>query len=154
MTHPNVCRIHELYFQEKSQILSMELLHGETLAVFLRRHGPMNAREAWPVLRQIASALDAAHRAGVIHRDLKPGNVILAGNGSGPIRAVVTDFGLARGAERSAQDATDTGLGAGTPAYMSPEQLRGEPASYSCRDCTPTGHRKHRRSHARRIGVG
>ncbi|HYX25183.1 MAG TPA: serine/threonine-protein kinase, partial [Thermoanaerobaculia bacterium] len=141
VTHPNVCRIFDVSHHreegsaEATIFLTMELLPGETLSQRLRRAGPMLPGEALGIASQIAAALDAAHHAGVIHRDLKPGNVVLvegrgAGAGRGP-RAVVTDFGLARldsGAEAAAGQAlTLTGAAGvvGTPAYLAPEQVEG-----------------------------
>ncbi|HEX3551834.1 MAG TPA: tetratricopeptide repeat protein [Thermoanaerobaculia bacterium] len=141
VTHPNVCRIFDVSHHreagsaEATIFLTMELLPGETLSQRLRRAGSMLPGEALEIARQIAEALDAAHRVGVVHRDLKPGNVVLvegrgAVAGRGP-RAVVTDFGLARldsGAEPAAGQAlTLTGAAGvvGTPAYLAPEQVDG-----------------------------
>ncbi|MFL6193622.1 MAG: tetratricopeptide repeat protein [Thermoanaerobaculia bacterium] len=128
VTHPNVCRIFDVGSSGEGTIfLTMELLAGETLAQRLRRAGPMAQEEALPVARQIAGALDAAHQAGVIHRDLKPGNVMLVEGRSGGVRAVVTDFGLARQQSAEMQGMTLTAAAAvvGTPAYLAPEQVEG-----------------------------
>ena len=107
VTHPNVCRIFDIgHHQEDTGstsnsspanviFLTMELLKGETLAQHLNRIGRMTTSEALPLVEQIAAGLDAAHQAGIIHRDFKPGNVILVPGQNG-IRAVITDFGLAR----------------------------------------------------------
>src|SRR5918999_3303837 len=134
VTHPNVCRIFDVSYHRDATaegfiFLTMELLSGETLAQRLKRTGPMVAEEALPIARQIAQALDAAHQAGVVHRDLKPGNVMLAEN-RGALRAVVTDFGLARlagGGDGSGQGLTLTAAAAvvGPPAYLAPEQVDG-----------------------------
>ncbi|HXU44213.1 MAG TPA: tetratricopeptide repeat protein [Thermoanaerobaculia bacterium] len=135
VTHPNVCRIFDVArdrpnpaTDEGTTFLTMELLLGETLAERIRTGGAMAPQEALPIIRQIASALDAAHDAGVIHRDLKPGNVILVPGKDGAVRAVVTDFGLARtesaAGEKSAT-MTAAGFFIGTPAYISPEQIEG-----------------------------
>jgi eukaryotic-like serine/threonine-protein kinase len=137
VTHPNVCRIFDVsYHRNGGQppedgviFLTMELLPGESLAQRLHRAGPMTPEEALPIARQIAEALHAAHQAGVIHRDLKPGNIML-GESRGATRAVVTDFGLARlDAEGPAGQAlTLTAAAAvvvGTPAYLAPEQVEG-----------------------------
>jgi tetratricopeptide (TPR) repeat protein/tRNA A-37 threonylcarbamoyl transferase component Bud32 len=135
VTHPNVCRIFDVshHREEGSHgaviFLTMELLPGETLAERLRRTGPLPPDLALPIVRQVAEALHAAHQAGVVHRDLKPGNVILA-EGRGGVRAVVTDFGLAR-REKSLEDPRGADLtGAagvvGTPAYLAPEQIEGK----------------------------
>jgi serine/threonine protein kinase len=101
--HPNVCRIHDVFehvvrsgnHEARIRCLSMELLAGETLGRRLRRTGKLSAARALPIALQIAQALKAAHDVGVIHRDLKPDNVILV-PGKNEIRAVVTDFGIAR----------------------------------------------------------
>jgi serine/threonine protein kinase len=107
VTHPNVCRIYDVFhhkvesgnYESRVRFLTMELLAGETLGKRLRRAGPLPLERALPVAEQIAMALAAAHEAGVIaHRDLKPDNVVLVPKRTG-FRAVVTDFGLARGAE-------------------------------------------------------
>ena len=104
----------------------MELLEGESLSERLRRTGAMDAETALPIVRQVAAGLDAAHRAGVIHRDFKSGNVLLVPEGRG-VRAVVTDFGLARQVETVSDPAiTMSGGGlVGSPAYMAPEQVEG-----------------------------
>jgi serine/threonine protein kinase len=106
VTHPNVCRIYDVFehvvhsgnHQARIRCLSMELLPGETLGQKLRREGKLRADRALSIARQIALALKAAHDAGVVHRDLKPENVILVSpvKAGGELRAVVTDFGLAR----------------------------------------------------------
>jgi len=127
VTHPNVCRIFDVGSSAGTIFLTMELLAGETLAQRLRRGGPMSAEEALPIARQIADALDAAHRAGVVHRDLKPGNVMLA-ESRGGTRAVVTDFGLARleaGGDAAGLTLTAAAAVVGTPAYLAPEQVEG-----------------------------
>ena len=138
VTHPNVCRIFDLFRHPVSRsaestsgsgfvFVSMELLAGETLAESLKRVIRMPTADALPIAVQAASGLAAAHEAGVLHRDLKPGNIILV-PGTKRVRAVITDFGLAL---RSSSDSsrsgaiTDTGKSLGTPAYMSPEQVEG-----------------------------
>jgi TolB-like protein/Tfp pilus assembly protein PilF len=141
VTHPNVCRIYDVFHHtqprsgsdetpEKIAFLTMELLRGETLAQRVQRTGPMPSEEALPVIEQMAAALDAAHRAGVIHRDFKSSNVMLVPRGSETRepRVVVTDFGLAHSNtedQELSKAFTGTGELLGTPAYMAPEQLRG-----------------------------
>jgi eukaryotic-like serine/threonine-protein kinase len=131
ITHPNVCRIYDLGLHEdrngngdrpsRTMFVTMELLAGPTLAERLRQKGPMSRDEALPVLSQLAEALHAAHEANIVHRDFKPGNVMLVnGRGDSGVRAVVTDFGLAAEISAGARPA------AGTPDYMSPEQVRGQ----------------------------
>jgi serine/threonine protein kinase len=107
--------------------VTMELLAGESLADRLAREGRLTTAEALPIATQIASALAAAHRAGVIHRDLKSRNVMLAPSKDGGVRAVVTDFGLARALEPDGGHSSLTGGNGlvGTPDYMAPEQVEG-----------------------------
>lgn len=123
VTHPNVCRIHDLWRHTReggrtTHFLTMELLEGETLAARLAREGRMDPAVVLSMARQMVEGLEAAHAAGVIHRDLKPGNVMLVGE-----RVVITDFGLSR--SLSVSGATVTGSTLGTPAYMAPEQIEG-----------------------------
>ncbi len=127
VTHPNVCRVYDLYHEGNIPFLSMELLPGESLAQRLKRIGsgnPFPKADAMIILRQCASALDAAHLAGLAHRDFKPANVMLVDEDPRCVRAVVTDFGLAQPIASSGTDAVST-PGAGTPAYMPPEQAGG-----------------------------
>jgi len=132
VTHPNVCRIYDLFRHTdasgESVFLSMELLIGETLAERLARTGRMTTQEALPIILQMADALTAAHVAGILHRDFKPGNVILVPSSKADgVRAVVTDFGLAfEPTERDASATLRASRGMpGTPAYMAPEQIEG-----------------------------
>jgi serine/threonine protein kinase len=136
VTHPNVCRIFDLFRhrpddggQQEIVFISMELLHGKTLGEYLKR-GKRDMAEALPMVEQMASALSAAHLVGIVHRDFKPGNVVLVGE-PGRWRIVVTDFGLALRSLTTDEDAShSTGQTfLGTPAYMSPEQLEGRPAT-------------------------
>jgi serine/threonine-protein kinase len=103
--------------------LVMELVDGKPLSALLRRGRPMPADQATALLSQVADALGAAHRAGIVHRDVKPANLIVT-----PDRQVkVTDFGIARAADGVAL--TRTGQVMGTPQYLSPEQAEGRPAT-------------------------
>ena len=127
VTHNNVCRVHDLVVdrsEDGSEVLylSMEYLEGETLASRIAR-GPLPLAEARPLIENMADALSAAHRADVIHRDFKSGNVILVERHNVK-HAVVTDFGLAR-AVRDSDFKSHTRM-AGTVHYMAPEQIRGE----------------------------
>jgi serine/threonine protein kinase len=103
VSHENVCRVHELFTGTAGDnwhlpFFTMELLRGETLYERVRRSGPLPPWEARSVAHQVCAGLDAAHRCGVVHRDLKSGNVILlqSVNGERPLHAKITDFGLAR----------------------------------------------------------
>ena len=133
ITHPNVCRIFDVGFHRPDAgdpvpFLTMELLPGETLATRLRRHGPIAPRDALPLVEQMAAGLQAAHGAGVIHRDFKSANVMLVPDG-GRVRVVITDFGLAKaaaGGHHADSTALTGGHALGTPAYMAPEQITGD----------------------------
>jgi tetratricopeptide (TPR) repeat protein len=129
VTHPNVCRIYDAGRQDNVIFVTMELLDGETLSHYLSARGRIPASEAKEILRQLCAGLQAAHDAGVIHRDFKSANVMLASRGS-TVRAVITDFGLARTTTPSLDAyASHSGTIIGTPAYMAPEQIRGEPVT-------------------------
>ena len=124
--HPNVAHVYEIGSQEDVRFICMEYVEGETLRAKLRR-GPMERGEALRVATQIASALAAAHQAGIIHRDVKPENVMVTPDGY----AKVLDFGLAKLREPHGADAdtmlkTKTGVAMGTLGYMAPEQFSGD----------------------------
>jgi tetratricopeptide (TPR) repeat protein len=132
VSHRHVCRIYDLAVDPGPPavpFLSMELLPGETLAEVLRRHGPPPEAQARRWLEQVAAGLDAAHAAGVVHGDFKPGNVLFRAAGAdGAREAVITDFGLARWTAAAPAGARGDGP-IGTLAYMAPEQLAGEAAT-------------------------
>src|SRR5581483_8867897 len=98
--------------------LVMELVTGSSLEILLSPGVPMDVGRACTILRQIAAALDYAHNRGVIHRDIKPGNILVCSNDD----VKITDFGIAR---ICSQTITQAGLVLGTLSYMAPEQLRG-----------------------------
>lgn len=132
LDHPFICHIHEVGEVEGKPFIAMEYVEGRTLRESISR-GPLEPAEALPVAAEIAEALQAAHERGVIHRDLKPANVMLTPGG----HVKVMDFGLAKqvtstaageGGELTVSELTAEGFAVGTPAYMSPEQLRGRPA--------------------------
>jgi tetratricopeptide (TPR) repeat protein len=124
ITHPNVCRLFDLGIHAgQVTFLTMELLEGETLHARIRRAGPLPEAEALPIVEQLAAALSAAHALGVVHRDLKSENVMLVATPSGSVRAVVTDFGLARSTE--GHSVVQSGTLVGTAGYIAPEQLDG-----------------------------
>ncbi len=129
--HDGVCPTYDLFHVEGPRgpvtFLTMKLVPGESLAARLDRCGPMEVEAALPIVRQMAEALDAAHRAGVVHRDFKPGNVMLEPAGKGD-RVMITDFGLSR--EREADETiAEPGQVPGTLGYIAPEVLHGEIAT-------------------------
>jgi eukaryotic-like serine/threonine-protein kinase len=118
--HENVVQVYAVE-EQPLPYLVMEFIPGETLQQRLDRTGPLEASEIVRLGRQIAEGLAAAHATGLIHRDIKPGNVLIEG---GHQRVNITDFGLARAADDASL--TQSGVLAGTPIYMSPEQAKGE----------------------------
>ena len=134
LNHPNIAAIHGLEEAEGIRALVLELVEGPTLAERIKR-GPIPLDEALPIAKQIAEALEAAHEAGVIYRDLKPANIKVRDDGT----VKVLDFGLAKALDPSPTGdpsqsptltaaATQMGVIMGTAAYMSPEQASGETA--------------------------
>jgi serine/threonine-protein kinase len=120
ISHPNVCRVYDVAEADGRHFLSMEFVDGEDLASLLRRIGRLPSDKAIEITRQLCAGLAAAHEKGVLHRDLKPANVMLDGRG----KVRLTDFGLAQ-----IEATGSAGEMAGTPAYMAPEQLDGQPAT-------------------------
>jgi serine/threonine protein kinase len=137
LDHPNICVLHDVGREGDIEYLVMQYLDGETLAARLAR-GPLPLDEALRYATEIAAALDRAHRAGILHRDIKPGNVMLVKSTGRDTSAKLLDFGLAKsvvtGAAGSVNDVpatvssplTGSGTMVGTLLYMSPEQLEGQ----------------------------
>ncbi|HWJ68287.1 MAG TPA: serine/threonine-protein kinase [Nocardioides sp.] len=129
LSHPNVVAVFDAGTEggpeSSTAFLVMELLPGPTLAQLVRTEGPLAPERAASYARQAAEGLDAIHRVGVVHRDVKPGNLMLDGHG----RVKVVDFGIARLAEATAPMLTATGDVVGSAAYLSPERARGEAAT-------------------------
>ena len=118
LDHPNICTVYEIGEAEGKTFLSMAFIEGEPLEVPIER-GPLPLKEALDIGRQIADGLEAAHEKGVVHRDIKPPNVMVDAKG----HATIMDFGLARLTEASRLTKADQTMG--TVAYMSPEQAQG-----------------------------
>ena len=130
LVHPNICRILRLGETPEGLIyLVMPLLKGELLSDKEVRDGPMPLEMGIPLMRQVCDALAFAHEQQIVHRDLKPENIFVVPGEGGKLKAVVTDFGLAkeRRAEPGIAKLTATGIILGTPEFMSPEQIRGKP---------------------------
>ncbi|HEY0777061.1 MAG TPA: serine/threonine-protein kinase, partial [Gemmatirosa sp.] len=127
--HDRVARVYD-YGESGDGVvyLAMEYVAGRTLKAILIDGGPMEPRRAAGIVQQVADALDAAHRTGVVHRDLKPDNVLVIEDVGGD-RVKVVDFGIAKafGADEGGGGLTRTGYVVGTPEFMSPEQLLGAP---------------------------
>jgi serine/threonine-protein kinase len=119
LSHPSIVTVHDAGEQEGRLYIVMAYMSGGTLKS--RMDHQMDLAEALPVVRQIAEALQYAHERSIIHRDVKPVNVLINGDG----RAVLSDFGIAKVMESAEQHLTRPGAGVGTPEYMSPEQCRG-----------------------------
>ncbi len=120
LRHPNIVSIHEVGEANGEPYFTMDFIDGEPLSAVIDR-GPMSPTQALEILKQVAAAVQHAHRQGIVHRDLKPSNVLIDREGN----VFVTDFGLARDISQSAK-VTQTGELLGTPQYMSPEQARGQ----------------------------
>jgi serine/threonine-protein kinase len=121
ITHDHVVTIHEVDEEAGQPYIVMQFIHGESLQTRVDRLGALRLRDVLLIGTQVAAGLAAAHAQGIVHRDVKPGNILLE---KGLERARITDFGLARVADDVC--ATETGDVLGTPQYMSPEQARGE----------------------------
>ena len=128
VAHPNICRIFDHARHETAEgpidLVSMKLLDGETLAERIERERPSRG-QALSLARSVAQGLDAAHREGVLHLDLKPANIIVVEPEEGEPVPVITDFGIARSIGAETVGATGEVAPLGTPQYMAPEQLRG-----------------------------
>jgi hypothetical protein len=122
--HPNVVPVHGVGEEDGQLYLAMRYVRGTDLHALIRREGPLEAARAVAIIGQVAAALDAAHAAALVHRDVKPANVLVAG-GREDERAYLSDFGLTR-LQASDTRLTHTGGWIGTTDFTSPEQLRGE----------------------------
>ncbi len=120
LSHPNIVSIYDWGEEDGTYFIVMEYIEGRTLGRIIRSEGPLLADRAAEIGADVAGALAFAHRSGVVHRDVKPGNVLISPTG----QVKVTDFGIAR-AVNSDQDLTQTGAVMGTATYFSPEQAQG-----------------------------
>ncbi|WP_051049676.1 serine/threonine-protein kinase [Nocardiopsis ganjiahuensis] len=126
VSHPSVVTVHDVLEADGVTFIVMELLDGESLRDRLKRSGPLSEAEVERIARPLLSALWAAHRAGVIHRDVKPANIMLSEGGARP---VLTDFGIANLPDHEGTALTGTGTILGTAAYAAPERLESDRTS-------------------------
>jgi serine/threonine protein kinase/tetratricopeptide (TPR) repeat protein len=122
ITHKNVCRMHDLHEEGRTLFLTMEYVRGEDLKSVIHRMKVLSVETAVSIARQVAEGLGEAHKLGITHRDLKPGNVMIDKDGN----AKIIDFGIAK--SLAGAGTTAEGAVIGTPEYMSPEQVEGKPA--------------------------
>jgi serine/threonine protein kinase len=124
LSHPGIATVYDVTGAEEEPALVMELVDGEPLSVRLARDGRLRPDAAARLAAEVAEALYHAHQRGIIHRDVKPANILIeAGSG----RARLVDFGIAHSLALAAEPLTQTGTALGTPRYMAPEQLAAEP---------------------------
>ncbi|MEO5568636.1 MAG: bifunctional serine/threonine-protein kinase/formylglycine-generating enzyme family protein [Gemmatimonadaceae bacterium] len=124
LSHPHIVPLHFIGQKEDLLYLAMACIDGGSVADRLEKEGPLPIADASRIISEVASALAHAHKRGVIHRDIKPQNVLLDGESG---RSLVTDFGIARTNDSSL---TATGMFVGTPTYLAPEQVTGEPSDH------------------------
>jgi YVTN family beta-propeller protein len=123
--HPNVVQIHHAGEEDGLLFVTMDLIEGTDLRGLLRQHGRLDPQHAVRITADVAGALDAAHAKGLVHRDIKPGNVLIERPGEDGEHVYLTDFGLARAVEATT-GITATGAFVGTLDYVAPEQIRGQ----------------------------
>jgi len=124
--HPHIIPVYAAGEADGMQFIAMRFVPGDTLAGIIRTSGVLSPRRAAAFVSPVASALDAAHAAGLVHRDVKPGNILVDARRGGPEHAYLTDFGIAR-AMLSVGTLTVAGQFLGTPDYAAPEQVNGAP---------------------------
>ena len=129
LIHPNIVQVYDTGIDDGRHYIVMEYVQGRSGAQILQRHGPLDAETTAEIGAQACAGLDYAHRRGIIHRDVKPGNLMVVGGpvGGGEMTIKLTDFGIARAVEQTR--ITQVGSVVGTAAYLSPEQVRGEEAT-------------------------
>ncbi|HUP27944.1 MAG TPA: protein kinase [Chloroflexia bacterium] len=124
LEHPAIVRVYDVQQEGNLHYIAMRYVHGTTLREILKDNGALPIDAVINIIRPVAEALHYAHRHGVIHRDVKPGNILVEPDGS----VLLTDFGIARAADASQSALTNTGLVMGTADYLAPEQISGRPA--------------------------
>jgi serine/threonine-protein kinase len=121
LTHPNIVAVHDVFEDQGRQAVVMQLVDGKSLRQLLDVQTRLSPELTIHIGTCVASALDAAHHAGFVHRDVKPGNILVTADG----RVLLTDFGIAKGLDSSGDDLTSDNVMMGTAKYLSPEQVRG-----------------------------
>jgi serine/threonine protein kinase len=122
INHPNVCQVHEIGEHRGRIFLALQFIDGSSLAEWMQQTSELTAERAVEIVAKVARGVHAAHEAGILHRDLKAGNVMITTAGE----PIVTDFGMARWTEAQHTVLTPSGAMVGTPGYMAPEQIMGE----------------------------
>jgi serine/threonine protein kinase len=120
LLHPHIVRVHDLSQHQNMPFIAMEYVAGDDLKTVLQKRGKLRPQEIQPLLKPLADALHYAHEEGLVHRDVKPANILLAADGA----LKLSDFGIVKDA-RNVLDLTE-GRGMGPPRYMAPEQAQGE----------------------------
>jgi serine/threonine-protein kinase len=121
LTHPNIVAVHDVFEDQGRQAVVMQLVDGKSLRQLLDVQTRLSPELTIHIGASVAAALDHAHRAGFVHRDVKPGNILITTDG----RVLLTDFGIAKGLDSSGDDLTSDNVMMGTAKYLSPEQVRG-----------------------------
>ncbi|MEW6730600.1 MAG: serine/threonine-protein kinase [Acidobacteriota bacterium] len=133
LSHPHIVKVHDFGETEEGLLfMIMEFVEGETLGDYLERFGPLSAERCAQILKPLCEALDAAHARNILHRDLKPANILMAYNSNGIDNIKLVDFGLVKLLQPDEEitqgsNLTAVGEACGTPFYMSPEQVIGQP---------------------------
>ncbi len=133
LSHPNIVSVYDVGYEENMHYIVMEFVEGESLKEYIKRKGPLRLAEACNIITQILAGVQHAHEHGIVHRDIKPHNILLGVDG----RAKVTDFGIAVGMSDVTMTYNSTTRIMGSVHYISPEQVQGQPATdksdiYSC----------------------
>ncbi len=134
LSHPNCITIFDFGIDGEYPFLVMELKQGRSLKQLLKEHAPLSIQRTVNLLSQVCAGMEEAHHLGIVHRDIKPDNIIVTERGNGEEQAVVLDFGIAKiiGGSTEATSMTQTGGIIGTPQYMAPEQVLGKELDARC----------------------